>query len=221
MVLFLLKCWYILTMISVKLKLCHSFRQFYCLKPVYDSFGHFGCLKPVYDKMVYASLYHSIYHPLSETAGPEKHQLDHFYPSALPAGGVLCCFGQRLARPVTGSRLWGMHITETAGWIFSIQSYKELCNIVDMVICPFAPYEHADGAKTCQIWYLLGPDFEECISQKLLDKFTSMGCSRPVVVTSCSYAHLSNKWAHKPDQISLKPLNGFSWFGILWNCLKL
>ena len=53
--------------------LCHSFRQFYCLKHVYegyDSFRHFGCLIPVYDKTVYTGLYRGIYRPLSETAGP-------------------------------------------------------------------------------------------------------------------------------------------------------
>ena len=49
----------------------YCFRQFYCLKPVYDSFGHFGCLKPVYGKTVYTGLYRGIYRPLSETAGPE------------------------------------------------------------------------------------------------------------------------------------------------------
>ena len=48
----------------------NSFRQFYCLKPVYDSFGQFWCLKPVYDKTVYTGLYRGIYRQLSETAGP-------------------------------------------------------------------------------------------------------------------------------------------------------
>ena len=51
--------------------LCHSFWQFYCLKPVYDSFGHFGCLKLVDDKTVYTGLPRYIYCPLSETAGPD------------------------------------------------------------------------------------------------------------------------------------------------------
>ena len=57
----------------------------------------------------------------------------------------------------------------------------KLCNV--MVKCPFARYELAHGEKTCQIWYLLGPDFEEFIS--------------------------------------LKPLDGFTPFKVLWNCLDL
>ena len=94
-----------------------------------------------------------------------------------------------------GSRLWGTCISETAGWIFSIQSSIELFRLVVVqqyhhLLCP---YGLAHGPKTCQIWYHWSPDFEEPIYLRnywmdlLHLKFWRMVYMRPVAVQHHSH----------------------------------
>ena len=79
--------------------------------------------------------------------------------------------GNRVGRQSGGqgaARLFGMHISETAGWIFYIQSSLELFWPEDyntMIICPWAKTYVSNLAP-------VDPDFEECISPKPLDTFT-------------------------------------------------
>ena len=65
-----------------------------------------------------------------------------------------------------------MHISETAGQIFSIRNSVELSRSEDAtsVICPYMP--HMGLPLDQKILHQCGPEFAECISSKMLDRFT-------------------------------------------------
>ena len=69
-----------------------------------------------------------------------------------------------------GSKFWAMHISETNGRIYSIQSSMvQTCNVMNL--SQFSPSRLTYWPKTCQIWYQPCPDNAHCISPKLLNRF--------------------------------------------------
>ena len=98
-----------------------------------------------------------------------------------------CPWAKNLSNlPQIGSRLCGLHISETAGWMYPISSFMDLSRPVVVHCHSYLPI--------CPIWV-------------------------------CPWAkNLSKQAAHGPDfaePISLKPLDGFIPFQVLWNCLDL
>ena len=98
-----------------------------------------------------------------------------------------CPWAKNLSNlPQIGSRLCGTHISETAGWIYRIESFMDLSKPVVV--------QHHSYLPICPIW-------------------------------ACPWAkNLSNEAALGSDfaePISLKPLDGFIPFRVLWNCLDL
>ena len=98
-----------------------------------------------------------------------------------------CPWAKNLSNlPQIRSRLCGTHISETAGWIYPIQSFMDLSRPVVVQRPSYLPI--------CPIW-------------------------------ACPWAkNFSNEAALGSDfaePISLKPLDGFIPFQVLWNCLDL
>ena len=134
-----------------------------------------------------------------------------------------------------GGQTRGTHDISVTAWrIFAVPSSVELSSPV-VVHC----YGHLPiCSKNC---HKLGPDFVECISLKPLDGFThlkfhglvytcscAMSCHSylPICpIWACTWAKiLSNQAALGPDfavLISLKRLDGFVPFEVLWNRLYL
>ena len=170
-----------------------------------------------------------------------------FYPSALWAGGVLSSrFGRAGGWPggrAGGCQTCGTHISVTARWIFSIRSSVELSRPV-VVHChghlPVWPIWACPWAKNLSNLPQIGSRLcGSHISETggLMYSIQSfMDLSRSVVVHCHSYLpicpiwvcpwakNMSNQAALGPDfaePISLKPLDGFIPFEVLWNCLDL
>ena len=79
---------------------------------------------------------------VSSKEGEAAESFNHILPLSPPAWRGI------VPLRVVGSRLWGTHVSETAGRTYSIRSLNNcldlrLCNF--MVICPFAPYELPHG----------------------------------------------------------------------------
>ena len=141
-----------------------------------------------------------------------------------------------------GCQTCGTHISVTAWQIFSAWSSVEFSRPVVMHChgyLPICPMWSCPWAKNLSNLHKLGPDFAERISLKLLDRFTPFKVSwtcldlqvwghsyLPICpIWACPWAKsLSNQAALGPyfaEPISLKPLDGFIPFGVLWNCLDL
>ena len=68
--------------------------------------------------------------------------------------------------------MWGIHISGTVEWLYSIQSSMELSRpAVGQHRCPLAPYGLAHGQKSAQTSTTRGIDFAEHMSLKQLDGF--------------------------------------------------
>ena len=140
-----------------------------------------------------------------------------------------------------GCQTCGTHISVTAWRMFSVRSSVELSRPVIV---------HCHGhLPICAIWacsWAKNLSILPQIGSRLCGSYTSetagwiyptfMDLSRPVVVQRHSYLpicpiwarpwakNLSNQAALWPDftePISLKPLDGFVPFEVLWNCLDL
>ena len=91
--------------------------------------------------------------------------------------------------PQIGSRLCRTHISETAGWIYPIQSFVDLSRPVVVQrhnYLPICPIWACPWAKNLSNQAELGPDFVEPISLKPMEGcitiWSSMELFRPVVV---------------------------------------
>ena len=164
-----------------------------------------------------------------------------YYPSALRAGGVLSSRFGRAGGRAGGCETCGTHISVTAWRIFSIQSSVELSRPVDvhchghLPICPIRACPWAKNLSNLpQIGSrLCGTHISETAGW-IYPIWSFMDLSTPEVVHCHSYLpicpiwacplaqNLSNQAALGPDfaePISLKPLDGFMPFQVLWNCL--
>ena len=169
----------------------------------------------------------------------QTHHFHPFYPSALRAGGVLSSRSGRAGSCQT----CGTHISVTAEWILTVRSSVELSRPVvvhchgHLPICPIWACPWAKNlSNLAQIGSrLCGTHISETAGWNY-PIWNFMDMSRPVVVQRHSYLpicpiwacpwakKLSNQAALGPDfvePISLKPLDGFIPFEVLWNCLDL
>ena len=123
----------------------------------------------------------------------------------------------RASGPAAGSRFCRAHISETAGWIFSIQSFMEFSR-PEVV-------QHHGHFLICLIWAnpwaknssnpapvgsgLNGTHISETVGQ-IHSVQSSMEFSRPVTSSFAPHGLLS--YGPKTCQI---------WYEVLWNCLNL